>query len=144
MRRFLLGTLKITIIVHTLFVSLRIETWIVADQFPLAVGALQSVFEQTSQDGSNCIDVWAFRAGFAYYGNPYATGDLDGSRKFYSAGLGYRNKGFYADLTYVYMNQNLLDQPYLVGTDQPNTPSPAPAAIKANTSNVSLGIGFKF
>ncbi|HEY0272961.1 MAG TPA: hypothetical protein VGC22_07230, partial [Chitinophaga sp.] len=90
------------------------------------------------------IDVWAFRAGFAYYGNPYATGSLDGSRKYYSAGLGYRNKGFYADLTYVYMNSNLQDQPYVVGTDQPDTPTPAPAAIKATPSNVSLGIGFKF
>ncbi|PUZ22562.1 hypothetical protein GA0116948_109161 [Chitinophaga costaii] len=112
---------------------------------------VQSDIKSSYQSASNIraggeikIDIWAFRAGFAYYGNPYATGGLDGSRKFYSGGLGYRNKGFYADLTYVYMNQNLLDQPYAVGSDQPNTPTPAPASIKANTSNVSLGIGFKF
>lgn len=91
------------------------------------------------------IDVWAFRAGFAYYGNPYSTGNLDGSRKYYSGGIGYRNRGFYADLTYVYMNRNLQDQPYTVGADQAGVATtPAPAEIKSTTSNVALGIGFKF
>ena len=43
------------------------------------------------------------RAGVAYYGNPYKDiHDEKGSRLNLSGGLGYRNKGFFVDATYVY------------------------------------------
>lgn len=43
------------------------------------------------------------RAGAAYYGNPYKKiKDEEGSRTTFSGGLGYRNKGFFIDLTYIH------------------------------------------
>lgn len=91
------------------------------------------------------LDVWSLRAGYAYYGNPYSTGNLDGTRKYYSGGLGFRNRGFYMDLTYMYSTHTTLDQPYVVGSDQQGiATTPDPATVKANASSVSLGIGFKF
>lgn len=91
------------------------------------------------------LDVFAIRAGFAYYGNPYKISGLDGSRKFYTGGFGYRNKGLYLDLALIYNTASRQDQPYTVTT--PNSlgsMSPAPAQIDSKIVNVTATLGFKF
>ncbi|HUX84456.1 MAG TPA: hypothetical protein VMV20_04445, partial [Chitinophagaceae bacterium] len=85
------------------------------------------------------LDVLALRVGFAYYGSPYRDVSVDGSKMLYSGGIGYRNHGMFADLTYVFGNLYNIDQPYLVAQN-----SPAAARISTGASNVLLGIGFKF
>ncbi len=85
------------------------------------------------------FDVLAIRAGFAYYGSPYRDVSVDGSRMLYSGGIGYRNHGMFADLTYVYGNLYNIDQPYLVAQN-----SPAPARITTGANNMLMTVGFKF
>ena len=77
-----------------------------------------------------------FRLGGAYYGNPYKNEKAD--RVKLSGGLGYRNKGFFADLTYVYNMNKDVNYPYRL-QDKPNDP----ASIKNNGGNVVATIGFK-
>ncbi len=52
------------------------------------------------------------RAGFAYYGNPYSYKSLKANKTLLSAGIGYRDKGIFADLTYVYAIQKDVHFPY--------------------------------
>ncbi|MDQ6763832.1 MAG: outer membrane protein transport protein [Bacteroidota bacterium] len=76
------------------------------------------------------------RLGGAYYGNPYKDQKADLVKL--SGGLGYRNKGIFIDLTYVYSLSKDIHYPYLL-QDKPNTP----ATIKNNGSNIIATIGFK-
>ena len=77
-----------------------------------------------------------FRAGGAYYGNPYKNEKAD--RVKLSGGLGYRDKGFFADLTYVYAMNKDVSYPYRL-QDKPNDP----ASLKNNAGNIVATIGFK-
>ena len=77
-----------------------------------------------------------FRLGGAYYGNPYKNEKAD--RVKLSGGLGYRNKGFFADLTYVYNMNKDVNYPYRL-QDKPNDP----ATIKNDGGNIVATIGFK-
>lgn len=91
------------------------------------------------------LNVFAVRAGFAYYGNPYKISGLDGSRKFYTGGVGYRNRGMYLDLAVIYNTAARQEQPYTVIT--PNSQgavSPQPAEIDSKIVNVTATLGFKF
>lgn len=80
-----------------------------------------------------------FRLGAAYYGNPYK--DIHGekgSKLNLSGGLGYRNKGFFVDLTYVHSLNKDVQFAYRVAS--------APyygANIKNTAGNVLLTVGFK-
>jgi hypothetical protein len=79
------------------------------------------------------------RAGAAYYGNPYRSiHNEDGSRLNLSGGLGYRNKGFFIDATYVYSIVKDVNVAYRLQS--------APyfnADIRNNVSKVLLTLGFK-
>ncbi len=79
------------------------------------------------------------RLGVAYYSNPYK--DLNGekgNRFRLSGGLGYRNKGMYFDVTYVYTMTKDVNFPYRLQY------SPFSVAnIKGTKSNVLLTVGFK-
>ena len=77
-----------------------------------------------------------FRLGGAYYGNPYKNETANLYKV--SGGLGYRNKGIFLDLTYVYSINKDINYPYLL-QDKPNTP----ATIKNNGGNIIATIGFK-
>ena len=79
------------------------------------------------------------RLGAAYYGNPYKNliGEK-GSRFQASGGLGYRNKGMYIDLTYVYTMTKDVQFPYRLQY----APSPS-ANIKGAGGNVIVTFGFK-
>jgi len=77
-----------------------------------------------------------FRLGGAYYGNPYKNETANLYKV--SGGLGYRNKGIFIDLTYVYSINKDIHYPYLL-QDKANSP----ASIKNNAGNIIATIGFK-
>jgi hypothetical protein len=85
------------------------------------------------------FNIWMVRAGFAYMGNPYETDDIKGSKMNISAGVGYRNKGKFIDLTYVH--QLTKDGYYTYRLDQGFY---APTSINGTTGNVMLTFGIKF
>lgn len=77
-----------------------------------------------------------FRLGGAYYGNPYQNESADLVKL--SGGLGYRNKGIFMDLTYVYSMNKDIHYPYLL-EDKVNVP----AYLKNNAGNIIVTFGFK-
>ncbi|NLR80445.1 OmpP1/FadL family transporter [Chitinophaga eiseniae] len=91
------------------------------------------------------MSMYAVRAGFAWYANPYSNdaynAGIDASRKVYSGGVGFRNKGFYADATYSYTQGNDRYQPYTV---YEASLSPKAASLDYTRSNIMLTIGLKF
>lgn len=85
--------------------------------------------------------VLAVRAGFAYYGDPYENATVNANMMKYSGGFGYRNRGFFADLTYVHTT--MKDEYYtykLVESSGPITP----ASVQSSGGNILLTLGFKF
>lgn len=79
------------------------------------------------------------RLGGAYYGNPYEDQSADLFK--IAGGLGYRNRGIFLDLTYVYtMNKN-VNYPYLL--DQVDNKPNTPAYLKNNVGTIVATIGFK-
>lgn len=89
--------------------------------------------------------MYAIRAGFASYGNPYSNdaynAGTNGSRQVYSGGLGFRSKGLYLDATYSYTQGKDRYQPYTV---YEAALSPSAATLAYNRSNIVLTVGFKF
>lgn len=79
------------------------------------------------------------RLGVGYYGNPYKDAPVKANRVNLSAGLGYRNKGFFADLTYVYRISRDFDVPYRLQNEDVLY-----ADIRQNNSNVLATVGLKF
>jgi len=79
------------------------------------------------------------RLGAAYYGNPYKNLNGEkGSKLNLSGGLGYRDKGFFIDLTYVYSLNKDVNYAYRL--------SSAPysgAQVKNTASNIFLTFGVK-
>lgn len=89
------------------------------------------------------FNIFAVRAGVNWMGSPYSDNSISGDQMRYSAGIGIRNRGMYADLTYVYANPHGIDQPYFLPANNLNIPSPNPATISGAGSTVLLTIGFK-
>ncbi|HTS44012.1 MAG TPA: hypothetical protein VMH01_06420 [Puia sp.] len=85
------------------------------------------------------LNIIAARAGLAYSMTPYSEKDFAAHRIFLSGGIGYRNKGIFADLTYVETISRDVDFPYRLA-DKSNTY----AAIKQFTGTVILTVGVKF
>ncbi len=83
------------------------------------------------------VNTIMFRLGGAYYGNPYQNQSADNFKV--SGGLGYRNKGLYIDLTYVYSLSKDINYPYLL-EDKANVP----AYLKNNAGNIVATFGIKF
>ena len=79
------------------------------------------------------------RLGFAYYMNPYTDPNLKANKLLLSGGLGYRNKGFFVDLTYVHAINKEVNVPYRL-QDKSNTF----ANIKNQRGNIMATVGFKF
>lgn len=79
------------------------------------------------------------RLGFAYYSKPYKEAELKASRMLLSGGLGYRNKGFFVDLTYVHAINKDVNFPYRL-EDRANTY----AELKQQKGNIVATVGFKF
>lgn len=79
------------------------------------------------------------RLGFAYYSNPYKDAALKASRMLLSGGLGYRNKGFFVDFTYVHSINKDINFPYRL-EDRANTY----AELKQQKGNIVATVGLKF
>jgi hypothetical protein len=79
------------------------------------------------------------RLGFAYYSKPYQDAQLKASRMLLSGGLGYRNKGFFVDLTYVHAMNKDVSIPYRLENNQ-NTF----AELKQQKGNIVATVGLKF
>ncbi|MGG9972713.1 OmpP1/FadL family transporter [Ferruginibacter sp. SUN002] len=79
------------------------------------------------------------RLGFAYYSNPYKDAALKSHKMLVSGGLGYRNKGFFIDLTYAHAFNKETNFPYRL-QDKANTY----ATVKNQRGNIVASIGFKF
>ncbi|MBL0358855.1 MAG: hypothetical protein IPP72_19200 [Chitinophagaceae bacterium] len=79
------------------------------------------------------------RLGAAYYMNPYKDPALNANRLLLSGGLGYRNKGFFIDVTYVHSFNKDVDFAYRL-QDKSNTF----ATVKNQRGNISLTLGTKF
>lgn len=79
------------------------------------------------------------RLGFGYYGSPYKDAPSKSNKMTMSGGLGYRNKGFFVDLTYVYLINKDFNIPYRLQNLQN-----VYADIRQQSSNVVATIGVKF
>jgi hypothetical protein len=79
------------------------------------------------------------RLGFAYYSKPYKEAEFKASRMLLSGGLGYRNKGFFIDLTYVHAMSKDVNIPYRL-ENKPNTY----AELKQQKGNIVATVGLKF
>ena len=79
------------------------------------------------------------RLGFAYYGNPYKDAAYKANRMLLSGGLGYRNKGFFVDVTYVHAINKDVSFPYRL-QDRANTY----AILKQQRGNIVATVGLKF
>lgn len=79
------------------------------------------------------------RQGLAYYGNPYEDPAFKANRLLYSGGVGYRNKGFFIDLTYILNTSKDVVLPYRLA-DRENTF----ANINSNGLAFAATLGVKF
>jgi len=79
------------------------------------------------------------RLGFAYYGKPYTDPAFKASQMLLSGGLGYRNKGFFIDLTYAHKIIKDVNFPYRL-QDRLNTY----ATINQQQGNIVASVGVKF
>jgi hypothetical protein len=80
------------------------------------------------------------RLGFAYYGNPYRDkNSFNASQMLLSGGLGYRDKGFFIDLTYVHHVTKDVNFPYRLES-RANTF----ADLKNRQGMITATAGFKF
>jgi hypothetical protein len=79
------------------------------------------------------------RLGFAYYGDPYKDPALKASNTLLSAGIGYRDKGYFIDLTYIHTLSKDVNFPYRLG-DKNNTF----ATLQNVKQNIVASFGIKF
>jgi hypothetical protein len=79
------------------------------------------------------------RVGFGYYGNPYKDAPAKANKMTLSGGLGYRNKGFFVDVTYVHRITKDFDIPYRLQ----NTET-VYADVNQKNGNIMATIGVKF
>ena len=79
------------------------------------------------------------RLGFGYYGSPYKDAPAKANKMTMSGGLGYRNKGFFVDLTYMYLINKDFNIPYRLQNLQN-----VYAGIKQQSSNIIATVGVKF
>lgn len=89
--------------------------------------------------GEMKFNTWMVRAGGAYYTSPYEGQGLKVDRATLSAGLGYRDKGYFVDLAYVIAFNRDINVPYYLN-DKVNTY----AALKETGGTVVLTAGIKF
>ena len=79
------------------------------------------------------------RIGFGYYGSPYKNAPSKANKMTISSGLGYRNKGFFVDLTYMYLINRDFNIPYRLQNLQN-----VYADIRQQSSNIVATVGVKF
>lgn len=105
------------------------------------------------------IPSFSIRAGYSYTSSPVSTKvknyqvevpgtgimtnySLDNSTSYITCGVGYKYKGFYADLAYVY--KHLTSEYYPFTPDIFNPQTAAKADLTINNSSLALTLGYKF
>ncbi len=79
------------------------------------------------------------RLGYNFLGNTYQSASLKGIQSNISGGLGYRNKGYFIDLTYVHRTIKDATFPYKLDNG-----FFAPGYVKGTNGNVVMTVGMKF
>ena len=79
------------------------------------------------------------RAGVGYYGSPYKDSKLNANKTTISGGLGYRDKGFFVDVSYVHRLNKDVNFPYRINPPKANTF----ASLKENGGYFLLTFGIK-
>jgi len=79
------------------------------------------------------------RLGVGYYGSPYKDAPTKASKVTLSGGLGYRNKGFFVDLTYIHLISKDFDVPYRLENAQT-----VYASVNQQRGNIAATFGVKF
>lgn len=105
------------------------------------------------------LPAFSLRAGYSYTSSPVTSSAkdhitdvpgagtmtnyrLDNATNYVTAGCGYRYKGFYADLAYVYKHQT---SDYFPFSPDPSDPMSAPNAhLSFNSSQIVMSVGVKF
>ncbi|KAA9331859.1 OmpP1/FadL family transporter [Adhaeribacter soli] len=85
------------------------------------------------------FDVFRVRGGFAYYGDPYKTSNVERNRKYFTGGIGLKESNYFIDAAYVFSKYNSYYSPYsLNDNSQPviNTDN--------NNSSFVVTAGFNF
>ena len=82
---------------------------------------------------------FSVRAGGGYYTSPFSDNINEGDRFFFSGGLGYRDKAFFADLAYVQTGSK--EDYYLYGSENVAVD---PVQNKFSTYNLMLSFGLRF
>jgi hypothetical protein len=85
------------------------------------------------------FDIFRVRAGYARYGNPYTYDTPDRAQNYFTGGLGIRSKGFFVDLSGVYLAYKEEYSPYGLA----NAPAPN-IAIDQRRFTASLTGGLTF
>ena len=103
-----------------------------ADYYHSLSNTLNNVYKNAINariGGELKFNTFMVRLGGAYYGNPYQTESSNLIKA--TGGLGYRNKGVFLDLAYVYSMTKDVNYPYFL-QDKANTP----AYLKNNKGNI--------
>jgi len=104
--------------------------------------AIKSKYEKSQNirvGGEYKLGQFAVRAGYAFYGSPFASGVNDGKKNYYTGGLGYRDKNFFIDLAYVYSSSK--EDYYLYRSENVQV---NPVKNKYITNNVLLTVGLRY
>ncbi|SDG24225.1 hypothetical protein [Chitinophaga filiformis] len=89
---------------------------------------------------------YALRLGFARYGSPYKDSNIDGTRTYYSGGVGYKaNDGYYIDLSLITGgHQQRRETPYELLPNNYGYVNPPAAQITSVTTRMALTCGVRF
>lgn len=112
------------------------------DYYKMVNGAVKDAYKGNFNfrlGGELKLHTFMLRLGGAYYGSPYKQKELKADRILATGGLGYRNKGFFIDLSYAHTFVKDVNFPYMLN-DKANT-----FAVQGGSrGNVVATIGFKF
>ncbi|MEQ9288436.1 MAG: hypothetical protein RIG77_16070 [Cyclobacteriaceae bacterium] len=89
--------------------------------------------------GEMRFDIFRFRAGYSYQGDPFTDSAINNSISNISGGIGYRVRDYYVDLAVTNTKSDALFTPYNLGDG-----SEPVAGVKNNSTNVAVTLGFKF
>jgi hypothetical protein len=79
------------------------------------------------------------RFGYNYMGNAYQSSAFKGTQSNISGGLGYRNRGYFIDFTYVHRMVKDASFPYRLDNG-----FFAPGLVKGTNGNIVMTVGMKF
>ncbi|MDP4680676.1 MAG: long-chain fatty acid transporter, partial [Cyclobacteriaceae bacterium] len=85
------------------------------------------------------FDIFRFRAGYSYQGDPFTSSNLNNSVSRISGGMGYRVQDYYIDLAVTNTRSNTSFAPY----NLEDATSPL-AETKNRSTNVAVTLGFNF